>query len=459
MSDILIDDPIEIVQPPASDVSDCGSVSTVSEKLASLDSALDLVGDCDESAVDEKNNVFEDFESTPGASSFELGKSPLTVDNEGTKQPASSSCLNESTVPAFDQPQVIPSAMTESQEWEKIDEGDLNGKSAITNDEVEEQEYEDILGSGQILKKVLKVGVDDIRPKRGNRVVVTVLGKLDQADDDAYVEEYVEREVYIGDLEINQGLDLILPLMCKGETAEAVIKPRFAYGDLGLEQTIPKNATLRYTIILKDFYEEDSESLSKSDRLRIGNAKRERGNFWFVRQAYASAVQLYRRALEYLDENDSDSADQGDQESEGLMKTILEDRLKVNNNLAAAQFKLGAFDAALRSVDNVLRCQPDNVKALCRKSKILIALNDTDEAYSAIKKAAALCPDDKAIAAELSQLASKKKAEEQRERDLYKKMLKEHTSNPDVKQRPREENSSWLNRKPNFEAASGCEET
>lgn len=51
----------------------------------------------------------------------------------------------------------------------------------------------------------------------------------------------------------------------------------------------------------------------------------------------------------------------------------METRVKVYNNLAAAQMKISAFDAALLSVENVLRCQPQNVKALFRKGKVNIA--------------------------------------------------------------------------------------
>ena len=48
----------------------------------------------------------------------------------------------------------------------------------------------------------------------------------------------------------------------------------------------------------------------------------------------------------------------------------MDDRLKVYNNMAAAQMKIEAYEAALKSVDNVLRCQKDNVKAIYRKSKV-----------------------------------------------------------------------------------------
>lgn len=54
------------------------------------------------------------------------------------------------------------------------------------------------------------------------------------------------------------------------------------------------------------------------------------------------------------------------------LQELLETRVKVYNNLAAAQMKISAFDVALTSVDNVLRCQPENVKALFRKGKVRI---------------------------------------------------------------------------------------
>ena len=52
------------------------------------------------------------------------------------------------------------------------------------------------------------------------------------------------------------------------------------------------------------------------------------------------------------------------------IQDLIEIRIKVYNNLAAAQMKISAYDTALSSVDNVLRCQPENVKALFRKGKV-----------------------------------------------------------------------------------------
>ena len=40
--------------------------------------------------------------------------------------------------------------------------------------------------------------------------------------------------------------------------------------------------------------------------------------------------------------------------------------------MTAAQMKIEAWDAALKSVEHVLRCQTDNVKAIYRKAKVAI---------------------------------------------------------------------------------------
>ena len=101
------------------------------------------------------------------------------------------------------------------------------------------------------------------------------------------------------------------------------------------------------------------------------NKKRERGNYWFKNNAFI-AIQCYRRALEYL-------AAPEESETTGTWSTddfqsLLEDRMIVYNNLAMSQIKGEVYDAALESVENVLRCQPNNAKALFRKGIIVFNL-------------------------------------------------------------------------------------
>lgn len=85
--------------------------------------------------------------------------------------------------------------------------------------------------------------------------------------------------------------------------------------------------------------------------------------------------------------------------------------------------KVQAFDAALKSIDTVLQCQPNNVKALFRKGKILENKAEIENAIPLMRKAAMLDPENKLIQNELSRLILKSKREARNEKDLYQKML------------------------------------
>lgn len=163
------------------------------------------------------------------------------------------------------------------------------------------------------------------------------------------------------------------------EIAEISVDSRFAYGTVGLthdnEIIVPPSAKITYNVELVSAKEEDDlESFSFVKRKEIGNKKRERGNFWFDQKEFNLAIQLYRRALEYLDEVEGGltdpTVDGNLTPTNTQLQDLLEDRVRVYNNLAMAQMKISAYDAALKSVDTVLRCQPNNVKALFRKGKV-----------------------------------------------------------------------------------------
>jgi len=55
-------------------------------------------------------------------------------------------------------------------------------------------------------------------------------------------------------------------------------------------------------------------------------------------------------------------------------------------------FQIKAYPAAEKSCSQVLQVDPDNVKALFRKGKVLAASGDTDQAIGLIKKADQLDP-------------------------------------------------------------------
>lgn len=271
-------------------------------------------------------------------------------------------------------------------------------KAATAGDEIL-----DIIGNGQLTKKVLTKGQADVRPNRSDLVVLNLTGRL---EDGTIIEQEKNFTVQVGDVEVVQGLDMAIPLMDVGETAEVNVDSRFAYGTIGYQREglpeVPPSAKIRYEVELVSAKEEkDLEMLSFAKRKEVGNKKRERGNFWFDQKEYNLAIQLYRRALEYLDETEggitNPTVDGNMPPTNAQLQELLEDRVKVYNNLAMAQMKISAYDAALKSVDTVLRCQPNNVKALFRKGKILDGKNETNAAIPILQKAAILDPESKAI--------------------------------------------------------------
>uniref|UniRef100_A0A1B6JU69 peptidylprolyl isomerase n=2 Tax=Homalodisca liturata TaxID=320908 RepID=A0A1B6JU69_9HEMI len=282
-----------------------------------------------------------------------------------------------------------------------------------------EDEWLDILGSGQLLKKIIKNGKPDTRPQRLDICTIKYVGKLD----DKIVDEG-EVAINIGDAEVIQGLDFVLPLMDLEEEAEVIVGPRFAFGSEGRQPDIPPDATLHYSVtLLSSEPEPPLETLTLHQRKEIGNRKKERGNYWYSRKNHTLAIQCYRRALEFLDDHGVSSSEENKDETEEEIHSLLEDRIKVYNNLAAAQMKIKAFDPALQSVDNVLRCQPNNVKALFRKGKVLAEKGETDEGISLLKKTLILDPDNVQAKNELNLLLAKQKKDTAQQRKLYKKML------------------------------------
>ncbi|XP_060658595.1 peptidyl-prolyl cis-trans isomerase FKBP8 [Drosophila nasuta] len=320
-------------------------------------------------------------------------------------------------------------------------DNDDNAKTQTANDEESagdgeggdnEEDVCDILGNKQLLKRIIKKAPSsEKRPNRGDLVTITFTGKL---EDGTVVEKEERFQCHVGDYEVVQGLDMVLPMMHVGEQAEITVDPRFGYGTLGLkkenstEVIVAPNAHLIYEVELIDAKYEDFADLKTFEVLRkYGARKKERANYFYKRVEYNNAIHLYRRALDYLDNRDGDpDAEFGKEDlelSNSDSQSLLEDRLIVYNNLAMAQIKIGAFDAALQSVEHVLRCQPNNPKALYRKGRVLEGKADTQGAIKLLQKVATLEPDNRAVQSDLARLFIKARREEHNEKEMYQKML------------------------------------
>uniref|UniRef100_A0A3Q3WAZ1 peptidylprolyl isomerase n=1 Tax=Mola mola TaxID=94237 RepID=A0A3Q3WAZ1_MOLML len=258
------------------------------------------------------------------------------------------------------------------------------------------EEWQDI--TDQLLKKKVLESTDPnaLRPTWGQEVTVKMQCVL---EDRTVVEKDSKLVFVIGEGDVNQALEECVISMRKGEITLLLADSQYAYGLLG-EPDIPAWAPLLYQLQLLDIREKpDPLTLPITDRIRIGNQKRERGNFHFQREEYCLAARAYCTALNVLTTRCRSGGGVKAEEEE-----VQDYRVKCLNNLATAQLKLEQCEEALRTSRDVLTLEPNNVKALFRTGKLLSDKGEYKEAMEVLKKALKLEPATKAIHAELSKL-------------------------------------------------------
>ncbi|MEE6488255.1 hypothetical protein FKM82_015169 [Ascaphus truei] len=215
-----------------------------------------------------------------------------------------------------------------------------------------------------------------------------------------------------------QALDLCVQLMEMGETSLITSDAKYCYGKEGRSPDIPPNSNLILEVTVLDAKDApDLELLTGREKLDLANRKRERGNFYYQQADYVFAINSYDIALKNV--NSSSKVDFSSEEEAEL----LDMKMKCLNNLAASQLKLDHFEAALKSCNLVLEHQPENIKALFRKGKVLAQQAEYSEAIAILRKALKLEPANKTIHAELSKLVKKNADQKNVETAMYKKML------------------------------------
>ncbi|XP_043350089.1 peptidyl-prolyl cis-trans isomerase FKBP8-like isoform X2 [Dermochelys coriacea] len=243
------------------------------------------------------------------------------------------------------------------------------------------------------------------RPQPGQEVTVKLLGVL---EDGSLVEKDPALTFTLEQGDVIQALELGVQSMQLGEVSFLLTSFQYAYGHLGRDPDIPSDASLLYEVTLLQIRDSsDLGLLPPSTRISLSKQKRERGNFHFEREEYQRAMQSYQLALGILDSP-------GAVRDKRLAEELQEHQVKCLNNCAASQLKLQLFEEVLTSCSAVLHIDPDNVKALYRKGKLLSERGEDQEAMNILKRALQLEPTAKAIHAELSKLAKRQKGQPER---------------------------------------------
>ena len=162
-----------------------------------------------------------------------------------------------------------------------------------------EGDWDDILGTGTVLKQVLERGRRNEDPDLDMEAPRKFFALIDiETKCQGVIIESESHKNYLinSDADLFAGAHLVIPLMDVDEQSRYIFDPKFAFGSLGLEPLVPTNSKLECIITLKfrSPYDEFLNQLQPGERLKLANRKKDRGKFWFLRGDYHNAITIYQ---------------------------------------------------------------------------------------------------------------------------------------------------------------------
>ncbi|CAF1047316.1 unnamed protein product [Adineta steineri] len=305
------------------------------------------------------------------------------------------------------------------------------------DDSTDQDEPDDVLGNNSLLKHTLIPGIPDTRPSRDT--LATVSYKLFLFDnitkESRLIESVTNENCFVGEYDILPAIDIVIQLMDRGERAMIDSEARHCYGDIGCEEkqvppiTSTNSYSMKIDLELHDWkYAPEIQTLSVKERLYWSDKKRQRGNFSYRRKEYSPALTCYRNALKFIDIIQHPLLED---EEENTQSSVFIDRyIQVQNNLAQVHLLNNQYQQCLEAVNDVLKHDPNNIKALFRQAKALFELGNYDEVIQPLKLLLQNPSKDveKDKVNEMLNICETKLAKYQKnEKEIYKRMFKSET--------------------------------
>lgn len=204
-----------------------------------------------------------------------------------------------------------------------IPETNQQDSIAIDSSNKNEDEWDDLLGTGTILKQVIVKGarksLDDDNLEAPRKFFALI--DIDIKCNNKLVESH-KNYLINSDADLFPGPHLVIPLMDINETSRYIFDPKFCFGEEGLEPGIPSNSKLECIITLKlrSPYDEFLSQMSPAERINLGSRKRDRGKFWYSRSNYSNAITIYQSLAELCQNDEFDGGDHNNLNSENIDK-------------------------------------------------------------------------------------------------------------------------------------------
>jgi len=276
----------------------------------------------------------------------------------------------------------------------EIEKEQINGQNPT------EDEWTDILGNGDLMKKIIRKGNSDVRPETGE--LVKIVWK------DLSSEGQEEIQFILGYGFYAEAFDLAVKLMYVGEISHITSSSRFV-------DNSDSNG--------KDFYDYEIELVDVQPAENVDlnirvNEAREFGNIYFNKGKYEKSYRLYEYGLKLLSSEDSDE----------IADDLELRKYTLISNSAACLLKIKEWKKVVEITDNLpLNQNIDKLiltKLTLRRSDAFMQLKKYDEAMNSLKDCLAIDPSNTRAKSLLEQTKNLSAKEEKRMDKLYKNMFK-----------------------------------
>jgi len=285
---------------------------------------------------------------------------------------------------------------------------------------------DEILENG-VYKRIIRYGSGDVIGK--DSAVLYNLNAFLEGQDEPFDSTWLRGKPYLHKLNYDtvlEGLCIGLLTMKRGERSELIVRPKFAYLEMGCPPRVPPNATVLYIVEVIKVFEEGTlahfETLSFEDRNKIPfeqifqlcDTERISGNSFFVQKRYKESAFRFRRAIRCLEQLTYKSNDDDKKSKELLLKLYV--------NIANSYNKLQKPFIAMSNCKRALQIEPNNVKALYQYGLAKMCNGDYDESHRFLKKANDLKPNNKDIMEALHKLDQRMKSDRLIQEQMYRRM-------------------------------------
>ncbi|XP_060115290.1 inactive peptidyl-prolyl cis-trans isomerase FKBP6 [Heteronotia binoei] len=299
------------------------------------------------------------------------------------------------------------------------------------------QRMQDITGDGGVLKKVIRAGAGDVVTPEAS-ILVKFSGYLEHMDRpfDTNCFKKNLRLMKLGEDITLRGMAVGLLTMKRGELAQFLFRPYYAFGSAGCPPLIPPNATVLFEIELLDFLDtaesdeffeltpEQQERFPLEKVLKVAETEREFGNYLFRQKHFMDARERYKRASSILHRVAAKEDERTKVDTAKLLVLL---------NLSITYLKLRHPARALSYGERALELDQKNAKALFRCGQACLSLAEYERARDFLVRAQKEQPFNHDINNELKKLASCYREYKDKEKEMCTRMFNSLSLEEEIK--------------------------